>query len=233
MVSVIRIVAMLAAPAWLLGDVKSRSISRDAAGRLSVRSEMREGTAGDLVKNGAETTYFPDGTVASQSNYENDLLDGPWKKWSAPEHLPEAEGTYRHHGKKVGQFVRYLTNGAKLEQTEYKDGLREGRHVEWDYTGHQVLRVTLRTRSARWATAAMVSQRRAKILDELRPRIAGWRGAALGRNGQADPRSRGGGKGKRSDFYREWFPDGHAARWRPPIATDAWKANRDTGMPMA
>ncbi len=102
MAIVVRIVATLAL-GMALGDVKVVE-KRDSAGRLSVRSEMREASGGEFVKNGTETTFSPDGSIASQFEYSNGVLDGPWKKWYAPGHL-QAEGEYRH-GKKEGLAVR-------------------------------------------------------------------------------------------------------------------------------
>jgi antitoxin component YwqK of YwqJK toxin-antitoxin module len=119
----------LVALSFTVGDVRVVE-KRDSQGKLILRTHVKDVGGGEPVKHGTEIAYYSDGSTKSIYQYQNNVLDGPWKEFYANNGKVRAEGTY-HHGNKDGMESRYLAGGDKIEQTEFKDGRRNGKHIEW------------------------------------------------------------------------------------------------------
>ncbi len=123
---------------FAIGDVRTVQDRDKVTGKLLKSTEVKDIGRDKPIKHGFEITYFDDGSEQSRYRYQNDELDGPWKEYysatggtsSSSGNKTKAEGNY-HHGVKEGIETRWLLNGDKAEQTEYKDGKRNGQHIEW------------------------------------------------------------------------------------------------------
>ena len=68
-----------------------------------------EGRLVDGKRNGLWTSYFPNGTIWSQSNYKLNVLHGSTKVYY-PTGVLRYKGKFRD-GKRVGKWVEYLEDG--------------------------------------------------------------------------------------------------------------------------
>jgi antitoxin component YwqK of YwqJK toxin-antitoxin module len=119
---------------FAFGDSKPIE-QRDESGVLRMKREVHDDGHGNQIRQGYETHYFSDGTESSKYRYQDDDLDGPWHEWYAGGKV-KAEGNYRK-GEKDGIEIHLLPTGEKIQQTEYKNGRRNGKKLEWSSTTHQ------------------------------------------------------------------------------------------------
>jgi len=68
-----------------------------------------EGHLIDGKRNGMWTSYFPDGTIWSQSTYDLDILQGKTKVYY-PNGVMRYKGQFRE-GKRAGKWIEYFEDG--------------------------------------------------------------------------------------------------------------------------
>ncbi|HLN20754.1 MAG TPA: hypothetical protein VK213_06675 [Bacteroidales bacterium] len=84
-------------------------------------------------RNGKWKTYFTDGKVSAEGQYNENRRSGQWKFYRADGKLEQA-GSY-NAGRPDGIWKWYYDNGALLREEEYFQGEREGGFIEYSVTG--------------------------------------------------------------------------------------------------
>ena len=74
-------------------------------------------------------TYYPNGNTCNLVEYQHGVLDGPFSDYYSNGILA-AEGRYQH-GQLSGTFTRYHPNSSKAATITYVNGLVEGEVLEW------------------------------------------------------------------------------------------------------
>ena len=83
-------------------------------------------TAGKL--NGKRSVFYPDGKIAEETNYKNDVKEGPYKKYS-PKGIVLEEAVYVN-GKFHGAAIYRAPDGNIIAKGNYKNG---GKNGYWEF----------------------------------------------------------------------------------------------------
>lgn len=92
------------------------------------------------MKQGAYTTFYPDGTVSSVANYLNDTLEGQ-KLWYFENGKIEIEENFKK-GNYHGVFKAYFEDGTILQEGAYEDNMPFGEWLSYYANGKLKERVT-------------------------------------------------------------------------------------------
>ena len=88
----------------------------------------------DGDRQGPWKNYYPDGSLMSEGNYDNEKQTGVWKYYHSNGKI-EQTGKFNKLGKFDGNWKWYFDNGLLLKEENYRNGLKDGLSTEYDETG--------------------------------------------------------------------------------------------------
>lgn len=111
--------------------------NRDENGILKEKYSRRKDT---LAKQGAYTSYYPNGQVFEQSWYENDTLHGERRLYYENGKIQSIE--QRDHDRFVGTYKKFYENGQLSNEGQYVDNEMSGVWKRWYDTGELMEEIT-------------------------------------------------------------------------------------------
>ena len=103
----------------------------DGGGRIE--REVTVDATGTLVFDGRFREWYPNGQLAAEGNYADDLRQGKWSFWHTNGQL-EGQGCFKNDVIR-GRWDYWHANGQKAGEGFYKDGLRNSKWLHWDDAG--------------------------------------------------------------------------------------------------
>lgn len=136
-------------------------------GRKAMEGEYREG-----VRAGQWLRFWDDGAKFEDLTFRNGLLDGPYRSWHRTG-TPSASGTYRENWQD-GHWVFWHETGARAAEGYYAAGLQEGRWTYWRPDGQvqgtgEYLDGAMRPADGEIDAASDMTARRTAFLDTRPP----------------------------------------------------------------
>ena len=98
---------------------------------VSHRSEYKQG-----IRHGMARSYYPNGQVADEVNWNHDKKDGPWKQFFEDGSI-KLTATYKND-RLTGNFIAYYPDGKKEMEGNYTDDLPDGEWIHYDQDGKPV-----------------------------------------------------------------------------------------------
>ncbi len=91
----------------------------------------------DGSRQGHWKEYYPDSTLRAEGEYKEGKPVGEWK-YFYPNRKLEQNGKYTSTGKLTGQWKWFFDSGKLMREEEYRNGMLDGMHTEYDEDGNIV-----------------------------------------------------------------------------------------------